>query len=186
MKLDIYASKMNNLFSENRLLKFFITMLSVAVIFNSFQVYRAVKYQRVVIIPPKYEENIEFINGKPTSEYINAMARRIAGLAMTYTPATARRQFDELIAYYAPEAFPEGSKAWYSLAGNIEDARTSSVFFIDGITAKGDAVEIFGTLKQFTGDTQFLGETRTYRLEYRFANGRFQILSYRQKIAGER
>ena len=182
LKINLFTSQTSNLFAENRLLKFVIAVLALAVIFNSFMVHRAVKYQRVVIVPPKLTESIEFVNGQPNEAYAKAMIRRIASLATIYTPAIARKQFDELIACYAPEAYPEGSKAWYALAGMIEDAKTSSVFFIDTITLKNNTAEIFGTLKQFTGDTQFLGETRTYIVEYRFLDGRFQILSFRQKI----
>ena len=183
LKLELFTSQASNLFAENRLLKFAIAVLTLAVIFNSFMVHRAVKYQRVVIVPPKLTESIEFVNGQPNEAYAKDMIRRIASLATIYTPAIARKQFDELIAYYAPEAYPEGSKAWYTLAGMIEDAKTSSVFFIDTITLKNNTAEIFGTLKQFTGETQFLGETRTYIVEYRFLDGRFQILSFRQKIS---
>ena len=184
MKIDLFTSRMSNLFLENRLLKFVVVVMAAAVIFNSFVVYRAVKYQRVVIVPPKLTENIEFVHGKPNATYVKDVVRNITSLGTTYTPAIARRQFEELLTYYAPEAYPEGSKAWYTLAGMVEDARTSSIFFIQDINLKNDTAEILGTLKQFTGDTPFVGETRTYIIQYRFVDGRFQILSFRQKIAG--
>ena len=66
MKTNIFVQKTSNLFVENRLLKFVIVVLSLAVIFNSFMVYRAVKYQRVVLIPPKMTGTVEFVQGKPT------------------------------------------------------------------------------------------------------------------------
>ena len=183
MKLELFTSKMGNLFVENRLLKFVVAVLAAALIFNSLLVYKAVKYQRVVIVPPKLQEKIEYVNGKPNDDYVKELARNISSLATTYTPSTARKQFDALLSYYAPESYPEGSKAWYSLAGMIEDAKTSSVFFIQDIILKDDAVELSGTLKQFTGDTLFLGEVATYIIQYRFLDGKFQIISFRQKTA---
>ena len=87
-----------------------------------------------------------------------------------------------MLTYFAPETYPEASKAWYSLAGEIEAANTSSVYFIQSIDLKKNTAEIFGTQKQFTGDTQFLNETRTYLVKYRFLDGRFQILSFKRKI----
>ena len=51
MNTNIFLQKTSNLFVENRLLKFIIIILALAVIFNSFMVYRSVKYQRVVLIP---------------------------------------------------------------------------------------------------------------------------------------
>ena len=186
MKLDFFTSRMSNLFMENRLLKFVVAVMAVAIIFNSFIVYRAVKYQRVVIVPPKLTESIEFVHGKPSAAYVKDVVRHIVSLGATYTPAIARKQFEELLTYYAPEAYPEGSKAWYSLAGMIEEGKTSSVFFIQSIDIKDNTAEILGTLKQFTGDTLFLGEMRTYIVEYRFLDGRFQIMSFQQKTVGGR
>ncbi len=184
MKLELFTSKMSNLFMENRLLKFVVAVMATTLVFNSFMVYRAVKYQRVIIVPPKLTASVEFVHGKPNDAYVKDLVRNISSLATTYTPAIARKQFEELLSYYAPEAYPEGSKAWYSLAGMVEDAKTSSVFFTESINLKNDTAELFGTLKQYTGDTLFLGETRTYIIQYRFVDGRFQIISFRQKIAG--
>ena len=131
MKTNIFVQKTSNLFVENRLLKFVIVVLSLAVIFNSFMVYRSVKYQRVVLIPPKMTGTVEFVQGKPTDTYLKDMTRRIVNLAGTYSPPTARTQFEELLFYYAPEAYPQASKAWYSLASRVEESQVSSVFYLE-------------------------------------------------------
>ena len=110
-----------------------IIVLALTVIFNSFMVYRAVKYQRVVLIPPKMTGTVEFVQGKPTDGYIKDISRRIVSLAATYSPPTARTQFEELLSYYAPEAYPEASKAWYSLASRVEESQVSSVFYLEKI-----------------------------------------------------
>ena len=68
MKTDIFLQKTSNLFVENRLLKFVIIVLALTVIFNSLMVYRAVKYQRVVLIPPTMTGTVEFVQGKPTDD----------------------------------------------------------------------------------------------------------------------
>lgn len=182
MNLKLYTAKMMNLFTENRLLRFVIVALTCAVLVNSLFVYKAVKYQRVVILPPRVEQPITYVNGYADTKYLTSMARQCVSLALTYTPATARKQFEDLLFSYAPEAYPEASRAWYELAGNIEEAKTSSVFFIDSITINDHTAVIRGTLKQFTGETKFLGEQREYLLTYRFMDGRFQVLSLRQNV----
>lgn len=182
MKLELFSSKASNLFAENRLLKFVVAVMAAALVVNSFMVYRAVKYQRVVIVPPRMTGTIEFVRGVPNDAYVKDLVRNIVSLATTYNPAIARKQFETVLTSFAPEVYPEASKAWYSLAGEIEAANTSSVFFIESIALKNDTAEIFGTLKQFAGDTPFLGETRTYIVQYRFLDGRFQIISFKRKI----
>ncbi len=182
MNLDLFTSRTSNLFAENRLLKFVVAVISLALVINSFMVYRAVKYQRVVIVPPKLTGAVEFVHGQPDGAYVKDLVRNVVSLATTYTPAIARKQFEAVLASYAPEAYPDASKAWYSLAGEIEAADTSSVFFIQSIEVKNNSAEVFGTLKQYAGDTPFLNETRTYNVAYRFLDGRFQIISFQRKI----
>ncbi len=186
MRMDIFLQKASNLYTENRLLKFVIASLSLAVVFNSFMVYRAVRYQRVVLIPPKMTGTVEFVQGKPTDRYVRDLCRRIVNLAATYSPATARAQFDELLSYYAPESYPVASKEWYSLASRIEASQVSSVFYLEKITIeKNNTLEVFGTLRQFAaGDTPLDNGSKTYLIKYRIRDGRFYLISIKEKVEG--
>ena len=185
MKTNIFVQKTSNLFVENRLLKFIIIILSTAVIFNSFMVYRSVKYQRVVLIPPKMTGTIEFVQGKPTDSYLKDMSRRITNLAATYSPPTARSQFEELLFYFAPESYPQASKAWYSLASRVEESQVSSVFYLEQIKLGDNFIEVFGNLKQLAGNTQLENTSKTYMINYRLQDGRFYIVSLKEKYAKE-
>ena len=183
MKADIFVSRASNLFAENRLLRFALVVLTVAIIFNSFMVYRAVKYQRVVLIPPKMTGTVEFIKGRPTDQYIKDISRRIINLAATYSPATARAQFDELLTYYAPESYPVAQKEWYSLASRVEDSVVSSVFYLESIKLKKDSsLEIFGNQRQYATDTLLENGGKTYSVKYRLQDGRFYIVSLKEKV----
>ncbi len=181
MRVEIFVQKAANVFAENRLLKFAIASLSLAVVFNSFMVYRAVRYQRVVLIPPKMTGTIEFVRGRPTDTYLRDICRRIVNLAGTYSPATARAQFEELLSYYAPESYPVASREWYSLAGRVEESLVSSVFYLENITIGKTGLEVLGNLRQFAGDTPLENSSKTYRIEYRIRDGRFAILSIKEK-----
>jgi len=183
MNTDIFVQKTSNLFVENRLLKFIIVVLSLAVIFNSFMVYRSVKYQRVVLIPPKMTGTVEFVQGKPTDSYTKDLSRRIVNLAATYSPPTARSQFEELLSYFAPESYPQASKAWYSLASRVEESQVSSVFYLEKIKLGEKFIEVFGNLKQFAGDTPLENTSKTYLIDYRLHDGRFYIVSFKEKFA---
>jgi len=185
MKTNIFVQKTSNLFVENRLLKFVIVVLSLAVIFNSFMVYRSVKYQRVVLIPPKMTGTVEFVQGKPTDTYLKDITRRIVNLAASYSPPTARAQFEELLFYYAPESYPQASKAWYSLASRVEESQVSSVFYLEKIKLGDNFIEVFGNLKQLADNTQLENTSKTYLIKYRLQDGRFYIVSLKEKFAKE-
>ena len=185
MKTDIFIQKASNLFTENRLLKFIIVVLSLAVVFNSFMVYRAVKYQRVVLIPPTMTGTVEFIQGKPTDNYIKDICRRVVNLANTYSPPTARQQFEELLFYFAPESYQAASERWYSLASRIEESQVSSVFYLERIKIEKNTMEVFGNLKQFAaGNTLLENSSKTYLINYRLQDGRLYIVSIKEKNVG--
>ncbi len=181
MKTDIFVQKSSNLFMENRLLKFVVGVVGIAVMVNSFLVYRAVKYQRTVLIPPSMTGTVEFVQGKPTENYIRDLSRRVVSLATTYSPPTARKQFDELLGMYAPESYPSASKSWYSLAGRIEETQVSSVFYMEKLFVGEDTIEMFGDLSQFAGDTQLERASKTYVVSYRIRDGRFEIMEFKEK-----
>ncbi len=183
MNANIFIQKTSNLFVENRLLKFIIVVLSLAVIFNSSMVYQAVKYQRVVLIPPTMTGTVEFIRGKPTDSYTKDLSRRIVNLAATYSPPTARFQFEELLSYFAPESYPQASKAWYSLASRVEESQVSSVFYLESIKLGENLIEVFGNLKQFAGDTLLDNTSKTYLIDFRMQDGRFYIVSFKEKFS---
>ncbi len=185
MKADIYVQKTSNVFTENRLLKVVIALLAGAVIVNSFMTFRAIKYQRVVLIPPKMTGTVEFVQGKPTQTYIKDLGRRIINLATTYSPATARQQFEELLTYYAPESYPQASKEWYSLASRVEEAQVSSTFYLESLKYGGkvgkDTIELFGNSRQFADDTMIENKSKTFLIKYRLQDGRFYIVELKEK-----
>ncbi len=182
MKSDIFLQKTSNIFVQNRLLKFAIGVLGLAVIFNSAMVYRAVKYQRVILIPPTMTGTVEFIQGKPSDNYIRDISRKVVNLAATYSPPTARSQFEELLTYFAPESYPQASKSWYSLASRVEESQVSSVFYLMKIEVTEDSIELFGNFIQYAGDTLLEKTSKTYLLDYRLQDGRFYIVSFKEKL----
>ncbi|MCG2747317.1 MAG: type IV conjugative transfer system protein TraE [Desulfobulbaceae bacterium] len=181
MKVDFFIQKSSNLFGENRLLKFAFVVMAVAFCFNSLMVYRAVKYQRVVLIPPTMTGTVEFVQGKPTETYIKDISRKIVNLATTYSPPTARGQFNDLLSLYTSEAYPEASKSWYSLAGRIEESQVSSTFYMEKITIREGTIEMFGNLVQYAGDTKLEKAAKTFVVAYRIRDGRFEISEFKEK-----
>jgi len=182
MKANLFVQKASNLFVENRLMKFVIVILALTVAFNSLMVFRAVKYQRVVLIPPKMTGTIDFLRGIPSDDYIRDTSRKIVSLATTYSPPTARAQFEELLLYYAPESYPEASKAWYSLASRVEESQVSSVFYLEEIKLHDSSIEVFGNLKQYAGNTPIENTGRTYLIDYRVQDGRFFLVSFQESL----
>ncbi|WP_319548531.1 TraE/TraK family type IV conjugative transfer system protein [Desulfogranum marinum] len=182
MRISDYLQKSSALFDENKLLKFCFVCLTIAFCYNSLQVHRAVNYQRTILIPPKLTGQIEFIQGKPNEKYIRDISRTIANLAATWSPATVRENFEELLYYFAPESFPQASERWYSLASRAEEGLVSSTFYLEKINFDNSEIELFGQLVQYTGNTPLENTTRIYLVQYRIDQGRFYVLSIQEKV----
>jgi len=185
VKAELYVQKASGLFASNRLLRFVVLVLTGASVFNSFMVYRAVKYQTTILIPPHMTGTVEFVHGKPTDQYIHDIATRLASLAATYSPPTARRQFEELLFFFTAEAYPEAAKSWYSLAGRIEESKVSSVFYVEKVSVKNNGIEIFGNLRQYADTALIENISRTYRIDYQVRDGRFEVISFKEKSSTE-
>lgn len=181
MKAKEYLQKSSSLFSENQILKFCFVCITIAFIYNSVQVSKAVHYQRTILIPQKLTGKVEFVNGKPTEAYIKDMSRTIVSLAGTYSPSTVRENFEALLYYFHPESYPAASERWYSLASRAEEGLVSSVFYLENITIDGTTIELFGQLIQYTGNTPLENTTRTYLVDYRVDDGKFSIKSIKEK-----
>ena len=124
---------------------------------------------------------VEVVQGRASGDYLPESVERVCSRASTHSPHTARRQFNELLVYYAPEAYAEASALWYSLAGRIEESQVSSVFYPEKFSVEKEVIEVFGDLKQFTGTTRLENTTRTYRITYQVRDGRFSLLSFKEK-----
>lgn len=181
MKLDIFLQKASNLYAENRLLKFVIIILAAAVVFSSFFSYEALKYEKVILIPPDIHSKIIIVGDKPNNAYIKQFSRYITGLTLNYTSASAREQFDEALTMFTPEAYKKYKQAFYALADQLETATNiTNAFYIQKIKVTEKAILVQGMEKTFIANTLDSGKVNTYRIGYVLRNGRFMITDFRK------
>lgn len=185
MELKIYLKKLSNLTAENRLLKLTVVVFGAVAVFNSVVMMHMASHEKTVLVPPGLNGRVEVTDGQASDRYLDLMTRYVTGLALNYTPATAREQFGELLALYSPDAFPGAKKTFYALAGTVEAANVSSAFYIGNIKvdrAKG-VVDATGVERQFAQDGSPLGPDKeaTYELSYRISDGRFELTGFSEK-----
>lgn len=183
MKLDLFLQRSSNVVAENRLLKFAVVVIGIAAIVNAFMTYRALNYQRTIIVPPVLKSRVEITGDRASEEYVKAFSRYIAALAFSYSPGVVSAQFDELLALYAPESIPEGRRVLYELADRVITTRVTSVFFIGRLYVDGgkNQIEIQGQRRHYVDDRKVEDLMKTYLVDYRIADGRFQIMKISEK-----
>lgn len=183
MRLDLFVQRTSNIVAENRLLKFVVVCIGLMQLVNSYMVYDTYHSQRVILVPPDLKSRVE-ISGKGASdEYVKEFTRYALGLSLNYSPATARAQFDELLALYDPEVFPAAKRAYYDLAETIEMTGVTSIFHIQGISVSGDSsrIEVKGLKRLFAEDRMTEEGFKTYFIDYRISNSRFMIVNISEK-----
>ncbi len=183
MKLHLFLQKTSNIVAENRLLKFVVVVIGIAAIVNAVMTCRALNYQRTIIVPPVLKSRIEITGDRASEEYVKAFSRYIAALSFSYSPGTVKPQFDELLALYAPEAFPEGKRILYELADRVITTRVTSVFFMGKLYVDSgkNQIEMSGQKRQYVDDRKVEDLVKTYLIDYRISDGRFQIIRISEK-----
>lgn len=185
MKLDIFLSKYNNAVVENKLLKFIIIVIGITVLINTGLLYSYIRTSRTVIVPPKINSQIEIYGNRASDAYYKEFARYICSLLFSYTPATARTQFSELLTLYSPNSYGKAKTAFYDLADQIEKSGLSSIYYIQKIEVSENSKEIY-----ITGIRSIMGQAgasvrdsvEKYVISFYFDNGRFYLTDTPKKV----
>jgi conjugal transfer pilus assembly protein TraE len=181
----MFLQKSSNIFAENRLLKFVVVALGIAVIINTAGVFLALDRQQVILVPPTINSRVAVSGDKASDEYLKEFTRYILNLALTYNPVSARPQFSELLAIYDPAQFQATRKELYALADKIENTKAASVFYINSIVSDAGKhqLEVSGTKRTYMADQKVEDAQKAYLIEYRFENGKFVLVRLYEKPA---
>lgn len=185
MKLPLFIQKSSNLFAENRLLKLVVVVMGAATLHNSCTLNGLLDEQRTIIVPPGFEGAMEVRGHRADPAYLNQMGRYVAGLGLSHSPATARRQFEELLTLYQPQSYAAARAMFYEMADTIEATQTSSVFHTQRIVQDENRrrLEITGTRLLYVQDKKIAEASSTYVLDYLMEGGRFWIVELSEKDA---
>jgi conjugal transfer pilus assembly protein TraE len=178
VELKKYMEEKTNYAMSNRILRFFVIVIGIAIIVQSFVMYSLWKSQRTVLVPPNITSQA-FISGTDASdEYLRAMARYVMILTTTYSPSTARSQFSDFLKLVVPERFAEYKKVFYDLADKSETGNVSSSFFVSLVKVDRVKKELIvqGILNQWTQDKKFItDEVKSYLIAYDIRDGMFYV-----------
>lgn len=183
MRIKTYLEEKLNLTVENRLLKFAITMLGIALIVNVFVTWGLVVRTRTIVVPPVVNTRFELSGAKLSDEYVKMMARYIVSIGLNYTPSSARANFEELLGLYDPSTYEEKKREFYELAEIVETTKVTNIFFIHRMSMDENQkqIEVQGMRKQLANEQKIKEGQETYLIEYSNNNGRFAVVRITQK-----
>jgi len=185
VKLSNYLNEKAKYKGENRLMRFIILVIGLVTLLNTGIMLKALSYQRVVIVPPGLQDKTTIQGDKLDEVYVSSFTRYISSLAFSYTPATVRRQFDELLLHYDPGAYPQGKTTFYNLADKVADTQVTQAFYINKVTVNTQTkkIQIEGTQRQYIDDRKVEDGKKDYYIGYTVLNGRFYITSIAESAA---
>ena len=184
MKLDLFMNKGANLMAENKILKFFVVIIGIVVIFNSFMIHTALNRQTVVLIPPGLDKKVEVSGGQMSEEYIRTWTRYVTNLALNYSPVDVRSRFDDLLLLFDPESYNEYYKALYDLAGIVEGKNVSSAFYINQpihLDMKTKTIEVEGLVRRYKDNTKLEESMKKYVIKYKAEDSQLRIIKFDEK-----
>ena len=185
MRFDYYVEETRNLRASNRLLKFAITAIALAVAVQGFFTYAALKHQKVVLVPAGLSEKVWIGGGEASDEYLKIMGRYLSLLLLHYTPSSAGAQFSEFLSYVSPEAYPSLRAELEENLHRIEMLNITSVFHVQEMELDRTKREILvkGFLRQYAGEAEARDEHVVCLIRYRIGDGRLMVDEVEQKTA---
>ena len=184
MKLEHFVEKFSNIHAKNRVLKLTVILLTIGIIVSSFFSYKALSYQKVVLVPPNLDRKVQVSGVAVDPNYLKAMGMFVVYMAYNFSPETVKLQYKELLSLYAPDSYLENERVIKSMADRYSENQVVVNFFPSDMkidTGKG-IVSITGQYKKY-----ILGELISSKpkaeiiIKYRVANGLFQIVKLGMK-----
>lgn len=186
MLTKAYLNPRDRAVSENAVLKFGIVCTSLATVALAVTVFAIRKQSRTILVPPVIRSQVT-ITDKTIDDYlVRDWVYFIGALAFSYTPSSARVQFNDLMRFYAPSAYAAANDAWMSLATDIEKSRVTTQFSIDpngiDINPQQREITVQGLRSQFQ-DNVLIGTQRTsYTVRYQISAGRFLVTEIGERV----
>jgi len=177
--MDLYLQRSSNLFAENRLLKFVVVLIGLAVIYNTIMLKSVSQKARVVLVPPAMAAHPLASGSDASDEYIRSMARYTMALYLNYSPASIKGQVEDLLSIYSPDSYSKALKTFHSFIDDVRLSKTSSVYYITDIHVdrSNRVIRTEGLRRQFIQDKNIQNAAEKYQIFYQIIDGKFSIKS---------
>ena len=182
MRFDLFVQKTSNLFAERRILRLMVVLIGGLQALNCYLLFVVMDKERTIIVPVGALSRVSVAGSSADATYLREMGRYVVGLSLTYSPASVRKQYDELLGLFAPEYFNDAQKQFRDMAETAEMAHSSSVFFLDDLKTEAGNVLTVSGVRKITVEDQTTEEKRvSYRVHYQIKDGRFLLTGFSEK-----
>lgn len=184
MKGEKYLDTIDSALKNGRML---VVAFGISMAFNvlSWYAWYKAKAQTQVVIQPIGAEGMQIGNGKADPRYMRRMARYITNQVGTYTAATARLQYQELLDLFPAEKVTGAAQYFDSLSADIEryPSIASQVSFAgnDAVKFTKDIIQVRVMKERLVNGLVSDRKQVHYCLSYRIDEARFWLLNITEK-----
>lgn len=136
-----------------------------------------------VILEPvsQVKNNCQIEKYEADACYLERFTNDMISLLVIYSPETARRNFEALLSYVAPEDFGEMDKFTLRELERIKKHNVSSVFYPKEFKfdLKNQAVVATGSQKTFSGSKIIFSGQKTFRFNYKVNNYKIMLKGFK-------
>lgn len=178
MNKEKYESIRARLLGENRFLKLVIAIIALSNVAFGYMAMKAVSYRTTVLVPFGLNEQVTVSDRVVNQRYLLFMARQIFGLALSYTPATVKGQYEMLLSLITPETYHKYKALFDRFVDEAETGKLVSVFMSGPIShdSKARIVMVKGErLLLLEGGSVVERKAVRYAFSYEIRQGRLFI-----------
>jgi len=183
----VYRSEREELKASNRMLKLFVAVIGATNVLALLVCIWVATHHEFVITPPGgLTKKVKIKGGIPNADYLRQMGMYVATLAKTYTPATVKKRFAELLLLADPSAFTRLQNRFDKMAADIVEAAITSAFWPTRVfvkTTKGGKygqIAVIGNYKMWMEDKPVQSGKVAIVVKYRINWGRFYLRDVRE------
>ena len=187
MHEKVYRSEREELKASNRMLKLFVAVIGATNVLALLVCIWVATHHEFVITPPGgLTKKVKIKGGIPNADYLRQMGMYVATLAKTYTPATVKKRFAELLLLADPSAFTRLQNRFDKMAADIVEAAITSAFWPTRVfvkTTKGGKygqIAVIGNYKMWMEDKPVQSGKVAIVVKYRINWGRFYLRDVRE------
>lgn len=151
-----------------------------------FGIVNAVKYQKVILVPPVIEKPTWVTSYNVSPEYLSGMSLFLANLLLNVTPSNVLIQH-QLFLRYVDSALYEKIKTELLTQGDRLQKEHMTISFqlskLPQVDAAKFVARVTGDVQYMIGDTAMPAKSTTYLITYTYKHGQLMVKSFEEVTA---
>lgn len=182
MQIAIQKSRLQQLMAQrNGYLVLAVGLVLLCLLLSSL-LFCLVNREKTIIVPPVIHQAFWLDSKKVSPGYLSEMTTFFAQLRLSVTPSSAAYQRETLLRYTDPQYYGALKNELIDEEEHLTQTHTSFTFYPVSVVVDAPhlTVKLSGDLTAMVGNVPLPTQRLTYRLAYRYSQGRLWLQSFQE------